>query len=242
MGTIRLAVGFLSGLVGILYSIVFFVPLFKGEIEVSPTTVSIDQLESEETPDACWLKVTDGYLVFSEAEATVHGNRSDGSGKIGFLSVPVMSKSLWEKWKAGVEDGKPVDLSTLRLVLVLGGYQVQQLWPEIERQIITEEEITPTAEQMTLIGEAIPKGSFYPKPFSDNRPQSAENLNWDEIVFLRFEKDHCSLVSRLKDLAIGIGLVLLSVAVFTYNRRHPVRPPKPTLNVEVLESLVDVDG
>jgi hypothetical protein len=242
MGTIRLAVGVLSGLAGLLYSIVFFVPLFTGEIEVSPTEVSVDLLESEETPDACWLKVTDGYVVFSEAEATVHGNRSDGSGKIGFLSVPVMSKSLWETWKAGVEDDKPIDLSTLRLVLVLGGDQVQQLWPEVERQIISEKKIKPTVEQVTLIGETIPKGSFYPKPFSDNRPQSAENLNWDEIVFLRFEKDHCSLASRLKDLAIGIGLVLLSVAVITYDRRHPTRPPKPTLNVEVLESLVDADG
>ena len=95
---------------------------------------------------------------------------------------------------------------------------------------------------MTLIGETIPKGSFYPKPFSDSRPPLAKNLNWDEIVFLRFEKDHCSLVSRLKDLAIGIGLVLLSVAVLTYHRRHPTQPPKPTLNVECLESLVDVDG
>lgn len=241
MGTTRLAAALVAGFIALAYLAVWIVPLVTGGIEISATELSIDRIEAEGFPHAAYLRVTGGYLVFTEGDPDVWnrpGNEevSEAPGELLSLTVPVVSKSQWNAWQASLRQGDPIDASRLRLAVRFRGEQVARHWPELKRQAEAGEELDLPPAQMTVTGETEPMKFLLSDPLQ-SRPQKG-TLDLQQMRGLRFEKHHHSLGNAAKGLAIGLGLLALSIAILRYHRRHPTPPPGATLNVETLEPLI----
>ncbi len=250
MGTTRLMMAFAAGFVALAYLAVWGVPLVNGRIEISATEVSIDRIEAEGFPDASYLKVTNGYLVFAEGDANVSGldnvsglekgdGESESQGKLRNLTVPVISKSQWDRWQAQRRRGEPIDASRLRLAAYFRGEQVARLWPKRKEQAETGKDLDPEPVRMTLAGETEPMKFLLTSPLQ-SRPQK-HSLDLGRMRGLRFEKHHHSLGNLVKGLLVGLGFLAVSIGIFAYHRKHPTRPPRATLNVETLEDLIGPD-
>ena len=245
MGTTRLAVAFVAGFIALAYLAVWVTPLVKGRIEVSATEVSIDRIEAEGFPDAAYLKVTGGYLVFAEGDAEVAGIRDKGEaskaqGELHHLTVPVVSGPQWEEWQQNLQRDEPIYASRLRLAVRFRGEHVARLWPELKERAESGETLDSEPIQMDVVGETEPMRFLLSEPLQSH-PQNS-SLDVGQMRGLRFEKHHNSLGNLLKGLAIGLGLLTLSIVIIRYHRRHPTAPPRPTLNVEALEDLAGSDA
>ncbi len=234
MGTARLMVAFLVGLIALAYLAVWVVPLVNGQIEISATEVTIDRIEAGGFPDASYLKVTGGYLVFAEGDANV-----STSGKLRNLTVPVLSKSQWDAWQAQRGRDEPIDASRLRLAVYFRGEQVAQLWPKLKEQAEAGKDLDLPPIQMALTGETEPMKFLLTSPMR-SRPKK-DTLDLKQMRGLRFEKHHHSLGNLVKGLGIGLGLLMLSIGIIIYHRKHPTRGPRATLNVEMIEDLIGPD-
>ncbi len=244
MGTTRLMTAFLAGFIALAYLAVWIVPLVKGRIEITATEVSIDRIEAEGFPDASYLKVTGGYLIFAEADADVSdldGNDkvSKAQGKLHDLTVPVVSNSQWEEWQAHLQRNEPIDASRLRLAVYFRGEQVARLWPKLKQQAEAGKDLDLPPIQMTLTGETEPMKFLLSDPLQSRSRK--DSLDLEQIRGLRFDKHHNSLGNLARGLVIGLGLLAFSITVLRYHRKHPARPPKPTLNVETLEYMAGPD-
>ncbi len=248
MGTTRLMTAFVAGFIALAYLAVWVVPLVKGRIEITATEVSIERIEAEGFPDASYLKVTGGYLIFAEADADVwdlddNDEASKTRGELHDLTVPIVSKSQLDEWQAHLQRNEPIDASRLRLAVYFRGEQVARLWPKLKQQAEAGKDLDLPPIQMTVTGETEPMKFLLSDPLQ-SRPRKG-SLDLEQMRGLRFDKHHNSLGNLAKGLVIGLGLLTFSIAVLRYHRKHPTRPPKPTLNVEAVEYLagpgIDVD-
>ena len=236
MGTTRLAVAFGAGLIGLLYLLMAFNALVMGMIEVWPTELNIDTAESEGFPEPWYLEVTDGYIVFSVAE--VHLKNEDSNPPELFrLTVPVLSASLLEQWQASIEQSEPPDASQLRLLASFNAEQVAELWPEVLDRIESGQPLDIPSVQMTLTGDTeLAKHMVYtPYDIKDG----TENLDWEQMRWLRFERHFHSLGGFLKNLVIGVVLLAVAVLMFKYHWRRPDDVAKNVLDWSAVPGIVD---
>lgn len=244
MGTGRLMTAFAAGFVALAYLAVWVVPLVTGRIEITATEVSIEQIEAQGFPDASYLKVTGGYLIFAEGDADVrdlHDNHraSKKQGELRSLTVPVVSKSQWDEWRKDLRREEPIDASRLRLAVYFRGEQVARLWPKLKQQAEAGNDLDLPPSQMTLTGETEPMKFLLSEPLRSRSRK--DSLKLQQMRGLRFDKHHNSLGNLAKGLAIGLALLAFSIIVLAYHRKRPGRPPRPTLNIETLENLMGPD-
>lgn len=216
----RLAIGFCAGLMGVFYLTLALVPLLTGTIELKPTSLSIDAVESEGFPEANYLIVTDGYIVFADADVRLEDDDATPP-VIARLTVPVISESLLAEWQADTDHGELPDASRCRLLASFEGEQVAQRWPELAEQIANGdfEELPPVA--MTLTGDTVPVDQIVFTPWGLYKQVS--HFDQEQARWLRFERHFNSLERAVKNLAIGIGLLLLSLAAFRRTRATPLK-------------------
>ena len=218
-GTLRFFVAFGAGLVGVVFLVLALTPLATGRIEIEATATDIDTIEREGFPQATFLEVKDGNIVF--AHARVWLSRRGGGRRLFQLAAPVVSDTQLEAWERGRDAGEPLDLSGLRLVAVFDGDQVAALWPE--------EPLDVQSAQMPLIGETVTaKGQISLPTFPSRR---AMNLDWAHARRLRHGVHHDSVGRLLKNLAIAVTLLMISFLTFRYHRRHPTRSPPGGLDL-----------
>jgi hypothetical protein len=237
-GTIRLAIVGLSGFLGFIYLISWISPLSAGQIEIWPTEISIDQIENSGFPEAGHLTVKDAYILFSEADIRVKNRGTE----ISYLSVPAVSRSLLEKWEAQKKQKKFIDASRFRLFVVFSGEQAARLWPSAE--LLNEKDRRKqTPVKMDLTGDTEPSKYWSFRPMKSNFPK--KNLDWEKVRVLRFERHFHSLGRSIKDFAISVGLLALSVFVLKLHlkrRREPITPGTPDLIITHDDSLSNDDA
>jgi hypothetical protein len=238
-GTIRLAFMFILGLVGVFYFMLWISPLVGGQIEVWPTEVSIDQIEAEGFPDAEYLKVSDGWIIFSEANLEV-GNKGK---EISRLTAPVISQSQREAWEESANRREPIDASRFHLFVDFNGEQVARLWPDAEDLRDKKEGLQKSPVKMTVTGDTGPaKHSFY-KPMQAGLPK--KGLDWEKVRFLKFERHFHSLGNNIKNFIYAIVLLALSVFVFKRHfkkRRRPIPRGTPDPLAAVVDEASDDDS
>jgi hypothetical protein len=214
----RLAFAFGSGLIGILYLALAITPMATGKIEIRPTVVSIDKAESEGFPEARYLNVTGGYVVFSQADLKMEG-REGQSRELDRLTAPVVSESLLKQWQTALEQGQPLDASRLRLLVSFNAEQVARLWPELKKRVEAGTAPARPPVRMDVVGETIPAEYMVYKPHE--LQGRSKDFDLKQIRWLRHERHFNSLGRFLKNLAIGLGLIGLSIAAFWYHRMVP---------------------
>jgi len=229
-GTRRLVVAFGAALVGIAFLALALTPLVTGRIELDPTGTDIDRIEDEGFPDAAFLEVRGGNVVFEHADAWLSGPA--GEKRLFQLTAPVVSDALLVNWKHSRAAGNPLDLSRLRLVAVFTGDQVATLWPEVRRKAEAGEALDVEPAKLRLVGETVvAKGQLGLPDFPARR---AENLHWEKVRRLRYRVHHDSLGRLLRNLALAAVLLAIAFLTFLYHRRHPTRPSPGGLDITPL--------
>lgn len=219
MSAIRLAIGIGAGMMGILYMTVALVPLLTGTIELNPTSLSIDSAESEGFPEVDYLEVTGGYMVFADADVRLE----DDDAKppvLSRLTVAVVSESLLAQWQADTEHDELPYAAQCRLLVSFEADQVAQRWPELLDQITNGDFEALPPVKMTLTGETIPADLMVFKPIGFE--SQVGKFNWEQARWLRFERHFNSAGRAVKNIAIGIAWLLLSLTAFKINRSHNV--------------------
>jgi hypothetical protein len=236
LGTTRLAVAFGAGLIALLHLALAINPLVMGMIEVWPTSLSIDTAESEGFPEPWYLEVTDGYIVFAKAEVHLKNEDSDPP-ELFRLTVPVVSASRLEQWQASIEQGEPPDASQLRLLASFNAEQVAELWPDVVARIESSQPLDLPPVQMTLKGDTELAKHMVFKPYDIK--DGTENLDWEQMRWLRFERHFHSPGRFLKNLVIGVVLLAVAFAAFKYHRSRPDDVAKNVLDWSAVPGIVD---
>lgn len=219
-GTGRLVFVALSGLLGIVYLVLFVTELVAGKIEIRPAQISINQIEAEGFPQANYLNVQDAYFIFSEA-----GIKPKNQGtELNYLAVPVVSQSLMEQWKKNSDNKEPIDGAQFRLYVIFTGQQVENLWPDNTMFLTPEDGWLPVPNQITITGETGPaKWSLFKKPMESQLPK--KNINWEEVRYLKYEKHTYSLARSIRHFTYAA--ILLVLAVFVLMRHMKRHDPIP---------------
>lgn len=219
-GTGRLVFVALSGLLGIVYLVLFVTELVAGKIEIRPAQISINQIEAEGFPQANYLNVQDAYFIFSEA-----GIKPKNQGtELNYLAVPVVSQSLMEQWKKNSDNKEPIDGAQFRLYVIFTGQQVENLWPDNTMFLTPEAGWLPVSNQITITGETGPaKWSLFKKPMKSQLPK--KNINWEEVRYLKYEKHTYSLARSIRHFTYAA--ILLVLAVFVLMRHMKRHDPIP---------------
>ena len=87
-GTFRLFVAFGAGLVGVVFLVLALPPLATGRIEIEATATDIDTIEREGFPQATFLDVQDGNVVFPHARVWL--SRSSDGRQLFQVAAPVV--------------------------------------------------------------------------------------------------------------------------------------------------------
>jgi len=206
-GTIRLVIVGLSGFLGVVYLILWISPLATGKLEIWPTEISIDQIETKGFPEAEYLTVTDAYIGFSEAD--IQG-KNRGT-EISYLTVPVVSRSLLEKWNVQKKHKKFIDASRFRLFVVFSGEQVTRLWPNAKFLLDEKDSRKQAPEKMAVTGDTGPSKNWLFKPMGSDFPK--KNLDWEKVRFLKYEKHLHGLGRNIKNFVFAAILLALSLFV-----------------------------
>lgn len=219
MATGRLVWAFGTGLMGVLYLALVVTSVANGTFELRPTSLSVDAAQAEGLPaDSQYLKVTDGLLVFSQAEILLEDDDA-ARPELKRLTVPVVSEALSAQWETSVAQGELLDAFRCWLLVSFEAEQVARLWPEVVEQVANGEPIEQPPVKMTLVGETIPVRHmvYQPHKFMERTKNFIpENARW-----MRFERHFNSLGRLVRRLCIGIALLLISVALFKRHRRLP---------------------
>lgn len=218
MGTTRLAVGFGAGFIGILYLTVALTPLASGKITIWPAPWSLDSPGPAEFPESQYLEATDGYVVFQQSH--VHMEKAkDSPPTLKRLTTPIIGSALLKKWQADTANDELPDATKLRLLASFEPEQVARLWPEVIERVSSGQPLDLPPVQMTLTGETVLGKHIVFKPY-DIQEQTV-SMDWDSVRLLKFE-DHFNSPGRfLKNLLIGLALLLLSLQIFGFHRRRP---------------------
>ena len=232
-GTIRLVIIGLSTFFGIVYFVLFISPIVTGRMEIMPTEISIEQIETKGFPDAEYLTIKDAYPVFSEADIQVKNKGTE----INFLIVPVVSSFLLEKWEVEKKHTKPIDASRFRLFVIFNGEQVARLWPNANFFDDEDKNRKQWAEGMVITGDTGPARSWIFRPMESNFPK--KNLDWGKVRFLKFQKHAHGLWQTIKHFLYATILLILSLYVLKFHlkKRHAPIPggvPDPWIAQEVL--------
>ena len=236
MGTIRLAFAFGAVLLGVLYLALAVGPLATGAIEWRPTSLSIDTAQSEGFPESWYLEVTDGWIVLSLADLKLKGGDGE-KPELWRLTVPVVNESLWAQWQTSIEQGDKLDASGCLLLASFQAEQVMRLWPEVVERVANGQPLDLPPVKMTLVGdtELVEHMVFRPYDFIDR----TADFDPKKARWLRFERHFDSPGRCVKNLAIGIGLLLVGLAAFRY---HFSRPDDVSQDVVDWSALPDVGG
>ncbi len=220
-GTIRLLIFFVSGFIGIAYSVTWLTDIISGKIEISPTTVSIETLESDGFPQAAYLTVENGCLIFPEANIATRNKDTAAS----YLAVPVVSKTLQKTWQESVASGKPLDASRFRLFAVFTGEQARKIWPQGHPEPGEAGEWQQSCTPLNLTGET-GKSSNAPisEPMDSHIRKTA--LNWNTVRYLRVNRHWYSLGHSIKYFCYAF--ILLSISWFTARFHIKNRYKAPT--------------
>lgn len=218
MGTMRLMVVFGGGLIGIMFLVLAGAPLFSGQVEIGPTTVSIDAIETEGFPEAQYLKVTDAQLLFAAPYLKMSGGKNDPK-ELSRLTVPAVSKTELRKWEAALAKDEKVDASQFRLFVSFEGKQVAKLWPELKKRAEAGESLDKEPLTMELVGDTELAKNMVFKPYDIT--DRMKNYDQDQTRWLRYKRHFWSLGRVVKNAAIGVILLLIAVAMFRYHRTVP---------------------
>ena len=198
MGSMRLAAVFGFGLVGVFYLIVALTPLINGTLELKPTGLDIDTIESEGFPEAEYLEILDGHIVFDQA--SLHFRGLDDS-EFARLTAPVVSESLLSAWQESADQGAPPDATRCRLLVSFEADQVAELWPELDENVREGKPLDLPPLQMVLTGETIPAKHMVIKPY--DFVERTTGFDWDQARWLRYERHFNSAGRFVKNLLIG---------------------------------------
>jgi hypothetical protein len=238
MGTMRLAVAFGAGFVGILYLLLAITPLASGQIEVRPTPLSIDMAEADGFPEPWYLEITGGYIVFSEGDVQWEDEDAE-ERELRRLTVPVVSAALLEDWNVSAEEGDSLDASQFRLLASFNGEQVARLWPEVMDLIEDDQSLEVPPVRMALVGDTEPAKFMVYKPYEFE--EHTKNFDWEKVRWLRFERHFQSPGRFVKNLLVGIGLLLIAVAVFRHHRRRPDDVATDVFDWSAVPDELDID-
>ena len=223
-GTIRLAIIGLSGFFGVVYLILWISPLVTGKIEIRPTEISIDQIETNGFPDAEHLTVKDAYPVFSEANIQVKNKGTE----ISYVTVPVVSRSLFEKWNAQKEHKEPIDASRFRLFAVFNSEQVTHFWPDAKLLADNKESQKQASAPITITGDTGPAAYWFYKPMKSGFPK--KNLDWKKVRCLKLEEHVHSLGRNVKHFiyaGLFLALSLFVISLHLKKRHGPIPDGTP---------------
>lgn len=234
-GTIRYFLAFGLGLVGVLFLMLGILPLATGRVASSATTVDLASAEEEGFPDAEFLEVTNGNVVFAHARVWI--SERDGSKRLFQLTAPVVSDAQLAAWERSLAGGEPLDLSGLRLVAVFTGEQVASLWPQLVPKALSETPLDLPPARLSLTGDTtVAKGQLSLPLFS---AVESTGLDWSQARRLRYGRHEGSPWNVLKHFAVAAVLLALSFLVFRHQRRHPTAPPPAIHDVdEALDELL----
>lgn len=238
MGTMRLMVSFGAGLIGILYLVLPINSLVTGKVEIRPTSLSIDEAESEGFPERWYLEVTNGYVVFSEGDIQWEDEHAE-ERELRRLTVPVVSERLLQDWKASSEQDGLLDASQFRVLASFNREQVARLWPGVLDLLQNGQPLDVAPAKLALTGDSEPAKFMVYKPYDFK--QHTKNFDWEKVRWLRFERHFYSPARIVKNLLIGSVLVCIGIVVFRYHRRRPDDVADVVLDWSAIPDLHDID-
>jgi len=118
----------------------------SGDVETTPTKVSISALERSEFPDAQWLEVSNGYLYWPEAFSHFKTRQflMDGSVEqevtkgLGYY-VPLVSGQLAETWLQDTASGQSVSYESCRVLVFFAQQVADRAFPGLARGVAPEQ-------------------------------------------------------------------------------------------------------
>ncbi|MEN8149405.1 MAG: hypothetical protein ABFS86_06255 [Planctomycetota bacterium] len=230
-GTRRLFIAFGAGLAGVVYLVLVLVPVATGRVEFSATATDIGSIERDGFPDAMYLAVTNGNLVFARARAWLSGRGEER--RLFQLTAPVVSDDQLEEWNRSRDAEAPLDLSKLRLVAVFQGEEVKERWPELARRAVAGEPLDVSPEKVSLTGDTVvAKGQLSLPDFPGVRKSG---LDWASARRMSHGIHHDSPGRILRHLLIALALLAVSFFTFRHHVRNPTRPSPGGLDLTPLE-------
>ena len=203
--TIRLLFICITALIGIAYLVVWLTPVLSGKIEIRPTAMTIEQIESHGFPQACYLTVTDGFPVFAEASMEEENREKN----LSYLAVPVVSRTTWKKWQLNRQNKEPLDASPFRLFAVFTGTEAGKFWPGSTSLQDMEKAWQQSGQAMTLTGETgKARHVFITKPM-DSSPVK-QRIDWNRVRYLKVNKQVNSLKRSIQLFCYALFWLTLS--------------------------------
>jgi len=239
MGTTRLAFAFGTGLIGILYLILGLTPVVTRTIEIKPTSLSIETVESDGFPEAEYLEITGGYLVFSEADVRLEDDDAEPP-VLARLTLPVISESQLSDWKADTKNEELPDASRCRLLVSFEADQVIERWPDLAVQIARSDFETLPPVQMTVKGESTLVEYMVFDPWGFTR--QVFNFNEDHARWIRHDRHFNSAGRAAKNILIAVGLLVLSGFTFRSHFRRPDDVAQDVLDWSGIPDVADKDS
>lgn len=219
MGTGRLVWAFGAFLAGVLYLALTVTSVLSGKFELRPTSLSVDAPQADGLPaDSWYLKVTDGFLVFSQAEILLE-DEDAARPELKRLTIPVVSESLLAQWEVSAERGELLDALRCWLLVSFEAEHVARLWPELVEQVANGESLEQSPVKMTLVGETIPALHMVYRPHEFK--ERTKNFILENARWMRFERHFDSVGRLVRRLAVGTALLFIGVALFKRHRRLP---------------------
>jgi hypothetical protein len=214
--SVRAAVIFGAGFVGIIYAVIVVTYLASGQVETEATPLTIESIETDGYPDARHLKVTGGYVAFSLAHVKLDKG-DDGEAILFRVTAPVVSESIWLEWKERIDQDGPIDASRVRLLASFDNDQMSRRWPELKAKAESGQPLAGPPAQMELAGDTEPAKYmvFKARDFEDR----TENFDEDRARSLTFERRAIGPGMIVKNSAVAFGLFVLAFCVFR------VKPP-----------------
>jgi hypothetical protein len=215
ISSLRLLVGIFSAFFGVLFLVVVAVILFTGRLELRPTSLTIESAEDEGFPDAEFIRVIGGHIVFSEAEIDLSFNEDE----LLYVTAPVVSDSLRKEWQATGADGERLDASRLRLMVTFDGERFRKLWPEEASRILGGEPHELTTVQMDVQGESeLSKFmTFKPSDF-DSR---TDGFDWEQARAVTHGRHFNGPGTIVKYVVYAAGLFVFALVVIMYGAPAP---------------------
>jgi hypothetical protein len=202
-------------------------------VEFRATKTDIETIERDGFPDAEYLEVQNGNLVFACGQKWL--SKTGGRRELFQLTVPVVSDRLLASWTRSMETDGPIDLSALRLVAVFRGEDVRARWPELAKQAVEEKSLDEEPVKMSLVGDTVvASGQLGLPTFSGVRSAAGKAVDWEQVRRLGHGVHFQSPGRLLRNFLLGAALLALSYFLFRHHRRNPTKPPPGGLDLTPL--------